>query len=96
MLRVTLLGNMGADPEVRYSQKGTQIASFSVAVNTTAAPVSRTPSGRSFTGASGSLPFSPSSSSGTGSSLTIRGYGGAPAKGSRAAPARARWPRTGP
>src|SRR5438445_13417016 len=33
MLRVTLLGNMGADPEVRYSQKGTQIASFSVAVN---------------------------------------------------------------
>src|SRR6202022_2583130 len=33
MLRVTLLGNMGGDPEVRYSQKGTQIASFSVAVN---------------------------------------------------------------
>src|SRR5205807_9598852 len=33
MLRVSLLGNLGADPEVRYSQKGTQIASFSVAVN---------------------------------------------------------------
>jgi len=33
MLRVTLLGNMGGDPEVRFSQKGTQIASFSVAVN---------------------------------------------------------------
>src|SRR5579859_1225635 len=33
MLRVTLLGNLGGDPEVRWSQKGTQIASFSVAVN---------------------------------------------------------------
>jgi single-strand DNA-binding protein len=33
MLRVTLIGNMGADPELRYSQKGTQIASFTVAVN---------------------------------------------------------------
>src|ERR1700736_5192760 len=33
MLRVTLVGNMGGDPELRYSQKGTQIASFSVAVN---------------------------------------------------------------
>jgi single-strand DNA-binding protein len=33
MLRVTLLGNLGADPEVRYSQKGTQIVSFRVAVN---------------------------------------------------------------
>jgi single-strand DNA-binding protein len=33
MLRVTLIGNMGADPEVKYTQKGTQIASFSVAVN---------------------------------------------------------------
>src|SRR5258708_19863396 len=33
MLRVTLMGNMGADPEVRYSQKGTQIVSFNVAVN---------------------------------------------------------------
>jgi single-strand DNA-binding protein len=33
MLRVTLMGNMGADPELRYSQKGTQIASFTVAVN---------------------------------------------------------------
>jgi single-strand DNA-binding protein len=33
MLRVTLLGNMGGDPEIRWSQKGTQIASFSVAVN---------------------------------------------------------------
>src|SRR3981189_555422 len=33
MLRVTLLGNMGADPEVRYSQKATQVASFRAAVN---------------------------------------------------------------
>jgi single-strand DNA-binding protein len=33
MLRVSLLGNMGADPEVRYSPKGTQITSFRVAVN---------------------------------------------------------------
>jgi single-strand DNA-binding protein len=33
MLRVTLLGNMGGDPEVRFSQKGTQIASFTVAIN---------------------------------------------------------------
>jgi single-strand DNA-binding protein len=33
MLRVSLLGNLGADPEVRYSQKGTQIVSFRVAVN---------------------------------------------------------------
>src|SRR5918912_3700958 len=33
MLRVTLLGNLGADPEVRYTQKGTQIVSFNVAVN---------------------------------------------------------------
>jgi single-strand DNA-binding protein len=33
MLRVTLMGNMGGDPELKYSQKGTAIASFSVAVN---------------------------------------------------------------
>ncbi len=33
MLRVTLLGNLGADPEVRYTQKGTQMATFNVAVN---------------------------------------------------------------
>ena len=33
MLRVSLLGNLGADPEVRYSAKGTQIAQFNVAVN---------------------------------------------------------------
>jgi single-strand DNA-binding protein len=33
MLRVTLLGNLGADPEVRFSAKGTQIVSFNVAVN---------------------------------------------------------------
>jgi single-strand DNA-binding protein len=33
MLRVTLLGNLGADPEVRYTQKGTQLVSFNVAVN---------------------------------------------------------------
>ena len=33
MLRVSLLGNLGADPEVRYTAKGTQIASFRVAVN---------------------------------------------------------------
>ena len=33
MLRVSLLGNLGADPELRYSQKGTPIATFRVAVN---------------------------------------------------------------
>jgi single-strand DNA-binding protein len=33
MLRVTLLGNLGAEPEVRWSAKGTQIAEFRVAVN---------------------------------------------------------------
>ncbi len=33
MLRVSLLGNLGADPELRYSQKGTPIASFRVAVH---------------------------------------------------------------
>ena len=33
MLRVSLLGNLGADPEVRYSQKGAMIISFRVAVN---------------------------------------------------------------
>jgi single-strand DNA-binding protein len=33
MLRATLIGNLGADPELRYSQKGTPIASFRVAVN---------------------------------------------------------------
>lgn len=33
MLRVSLLGNMGADPEVRYTAKGTQIVAIRVAVN---------------------------------------------------------------
>ena len=33
MLRVSLLGNLGADPELRYSQKGSAIATFRVAVN---------------------------------------------------------------
>jgi single-strand DNA-binding protein len=33
MLRVSLLGNLGADPELRYSQKGTAIATFRVAAN---------------------------------------------------------------
>src|SRR5690242_7815151 len=33
MLRVSLLGNLGADPELRYSQKGSPIVSFRVAVN---------------------------------------------------------------
>jgi single-strand DNA-binding protein len=33
MLRVSLLGNLGAEPESRFSQKGTQIVSFRVAVN---------------------------------------------------------------
>ncbi len=29
--KVTLLGNLGADPEVRYTQGGTAVASFNVA-----------------------------------------------------------------
>jgi len=33
MLRVSLLGNLGGDPEVRYTPKGTQMATFRVAVN---------------------------------------------------------------
>jgi single-strand DNA-binding protein len=33
MLRVTLLGNLGADPELRYSQKGAPMVTFRVAVN---------------------------------------------------------------
>jgi single-strand DNA-binding protein len=33
MLRVSLLGNLGGDPEVRFTPKGTQIVQFSVAVN---------------------------------------------------------------
>ena len=33
MLRVTLLGNLGADPEVRYTPKGVQMVTFRVAVN---------------------------------------------------------------
>jgi single-strand DNA-binding protein len=33
MLRVSLLGNLGADPEVRFTPKGTQLVTFRVAVN---------------------------------------------------------------
>src|ERR687886_280732 len=33
MLRVSLIGNLGAEPETRYSQKGSQITTFRVAVN---------------------------------------------------------------
>jgi single-strand DNA-binding protein len=33
MLRVSLLGNLGADPELRYTQKGAPMVSFRVAVN---------------------------------------------------------------
>ena len=33
MLRVTFIGNLGADPELRYTAKGTQVLSFNVAVN---------------------------------------------------------------
>lgn len=33
MLRVSLLGNLGADPELRYSQKGAPLCSFRVASN---------------------------------------------------------------
>jgi len=33
MLRVSLMGNLGADPELRYSAKGTAIAQMRVAVN---------------------------------------------------------------
>jgi single-strand DNA-binding protein len=31
--RVTLLGNLGKDPEVRYTQSGTAVASFSIATS---------------------------------------------------------------
>jgi single-strand DNA-binding protein len=33
MLRASLIGNLGSDPEIRYSQKGEQIVTVSVAVN---------------------------------------------------------------
>ncbi len=33
MLRVSLLGNLGADPEVRFNAKGSAVVSFRVAVN---------------------------------------------------------------
>jgi single-strand DNA-binding protein len=33
MLRVTLLGNLGADPELRYTPSGTKMVTFNVAVN---------------------------------------------------------------
>lgn len=33
--KVILIGNLGADPEVRYSQTGTAVASFSVATTET-------------------------------------------------------------
>jgi single-strand DNA-binding protein len=33
MLRVSLLGNLGADPETRYTNKGVAIVSFRVAIN---------------------------------------------------------------
>src|SRR3954451_6250263 len=33
MLRVSLLGNLGADPEVRFNAKGSAIVSVRVAVN---------------------------------------------------------------
>jgi single-strand DNA-binding protein len=33
MLRVTFIGNLGADAELRYTAKGTQVLSFNVAVN---------------------------------------------------------------
>ena len=33
MLRVTLIGNLGADPEMRFTPKGTGLVTFRVAVN---------------------------------------------------------------
>ena len=29
--KVILIGNLGADPEIRYSQSGSQVATFNVA-----------------------------------------------------------------
>ena len=34
MLRVTLIGNLGAEPEIRYSQNGQPVATVSVAGGT--------------------------------------------------------------
>jgi single-strand DNA-binding protein len=33
MLRASVIGNLGGDPEIRYSQRGEQIVTISVAVN---------------------------------------------------------------
>src|SRR4051812_50023070 len=33
MLKVILIGNLGSDPEARFTQKGSEIVSFRVAVN---------------------------------------------------------------
>src|ERR671939_713665 len=33
MLRVSLIGNLGAEPQTSYSQKGSQVTTFRVAVN---------------------------------------------------------------
>ena len=41
MCKVTLIGNLGADPELRYTQQGKAVTKFRVAVNTP----KRTPDG---------------------------------------------------
>jgi single-strand DNA-binding protein len=41
MCKVTLIGNLGADPELRYTQQGKAVTKFRVAVNTR----KRTPEG---------------------------------------------------
>lgn len=63
MIRVSVLGHLGADPELRSSQKGLPIVSFRVAVNLarTGANARSTPNGSGLASWVG-RPHSPSDS----------------------------------